>query len=262
MAIVRWLGALVCALYCALAAAQALEVIELRGKRADEVLPVLQPLLEAGGTLTGNEYQLFLKASPANRAQIKRALAALDKPARRLIIHVAQRAVGESVQAGASGATTIGTRRGASATVWDTRSVRQDDSAQQVQTVDGGRAFVQLGRALPVPLRQTVIGPGGAVVSEGVVYRDLGAGFYAMPHVNGQRVSVEISQQAVQPDPRRPAVNQTQQLATTVAGRLGEWIEVGGGDQRASQRQDAAFSVGTGDVRGGRSLWLMVEEVD
>ena len=43
------------------------------------MLPVLRPLVEPGGSLTGMNIQLFLRG-PAIR-EIKRALAAIDTPA-------------------------------------------------------------------------------------------------------------------------------------------------------------------------------------
>jgi len=67
-------------------AQQALEIIPLRHRTVEQVLPALQPLLEPGGTLSGSRGQLFLRASPANAAEIKQALAAIDRPARRLEI--------------------------------------------------------------------------------------------------------------------------------------------------------------------------------
>ena len=46
--------------------AQSLEVIDLKYRTAAEVIPVLQPLLEQGGALTGQDYKLFVRASAAN----------------------------------------------------------------------------------------------------------------------------------------------------------------------------------------------------
>lgn len=251
-------------LWAGLAAAQ-LEVIELKSKTADQVLPTLLPLVEPGGTLTGVNNQLFLKASPQNRADIKRALAALDKPMRRLIIRVAHDRQAENSARGGEvgGQVTLGSTRRSNveARVWDTRSVRGENAAQMVQTVEGGQAFIQVGRSLALPMRQIVVGPGGAVVNETTVYRDVGSGFYAMPRVNGQRVTVEISQQAEQFAGGRGNVA-SQRLSTTVSGRLGEWIEIGGSGGRASGQLGGAFSVGTSEVRDARSIWLMVEEAD
>lgn len=254
------------AFWIGLATAQQLEVIELKSRTVDEVLPVLLPLVEPGGTLTGMNNQLFLRASPRNREDIKRALAAVDKPARRLIIHVAhdRQQQAENRGANAVGQVIFGGKPQANveARVWDTRSQRGENAAQRVQTVEGGRAFIQVGRSLPVPMRQIAVGPGGAIVNDSIVYRDIGSGFYASPRVNGERVTLEISQQAEQLEGRRNGTIASQQLATTVNGRLGEWIELGGTGQQATTRQGGSYSVGTGQMRDARSIWLMVEEID
>lgn len=262
----RWLLTVLILAWSGLALAQTMEILQLRSRSAEEVLPALLPLVEPGGTLTGMNDQLFLKASPANRADIRRALAALDRPQRRLVIRVAHDRQAEAAAsgAGASGQIALGANRRVEgqAAVWDTRSVRGERSAQMVQTVDGGRAYIQVGRSLPIPMRQTVIGPGGVVVSETVVQRDIGSGFYAMPRVNGERVTIDIAQQAESADHRVAGGIQGQRLATTVSGRLGEWIEIGGSGRQAAGRQGGGFSVGTGDVRDHRSIWLMVETAD
>jgi len=65
-----------------------LEVIPLRYRTADHVIPVLRPLLEPGGALSGQFNQLIVRASPANLAQIRQALEAIDQPQRRLTISV------------------------------------------------------------------------------------------------------------------------------------------------------------------------------
>lgn len=253
-------------LWAGLVAAQQMEIIELRSRTVGDVLPILTPLVEPGGTLTGMNNQLFLRASPRNREEIKRALAAIDRPARRLVIHVAHDRRQEASDRGAeaAGQVIIGNRPRADveARVWDTRSQRGENAAQRVQTIEGGRAFIQVGRSLPAPMRQVAVGPAGAIVNDSIVYRDIGSGFYASPRVSGERVTLEISQQVEQLEGRRNGAIATQQLATTVSGRLGEWIELGGTGQQASNRQGGGFSVGSGQMRDARSIWLMVEEVD
>ncbi len=265
--VLKWLAASLLSLWIGMVSAQQMEIIQLRSKTVDEVLPALLPLVEPGGTLTGMNDQLFLKASARNRDEIKRALAAMDKPTRRLIIRISQNRQSEDSARGGevSGQVTLGgTRRSnVGASVWDTKSVRGESNSQMVQTVEGGRAYIQVGRSLAVPMRQMIVGPGGAVVNEGVIYRDIGSGFYAMPRVNGQRVTLEISQQAENFEPAygRGAVS-SQRLSTTVSGQLGEWIELGGSGRQAAGQQGGAFSVGTSDARDNRSIWLKVEEAE
>src|SRR5687768_8065078 len=66
----------------------ALEIIPLRHRTVDQVLPALRPLLESGGTLTGQANQLIVRTSPENLAELRRALDVIDRPQRRLQISV------------------------------------------------------------------------------------------------------------------------------------------------------------------------------
>lgn len=260
----RWLPLLLlCWLPLVWAQPQELEIIELRSASVERVLPALRPLLEPGATLSGMNNQLFLRASARNRAEIRQALAAIDKPARQLVIRVANQRGAEDMDRGVagSGQVVLGTRNqaGIEARVWDSRTVSRDNSSQMVRATEGGPAFIQVGRSLPVPMRQVVIGPGGAVVSETVVYQDIGQGFYAVPQLHGDRVTLEISQQADQPG--RQGSIQTQRLNTTLSGRLGEWIELGGTGQQGGRQESGAFALSSRDMREQRSIWLKVEEV-
>jgi type II secretory pathway component GspD/PulD (secretin) len=254
------------ALWAGLLAAQELEVIELKSRTVEQVMPALRPLLEPGATLSGMNNQLFLRASVGNRAQIRQALAAIDKPARQLIIRVSQNRQVDNSQRGAtaSGQVVLGSNRRANvdATVWDSRSASRDSVGQMVRTIEGGQAYIEVGRTLPVPMRQVIIGPGGAVINETTAYRDIGQGFYAVPRLNGNRVTLDISQKADRADSYGHGGSTTQRLSTTVSGSLGEWIELGGTGQQLEDSRSGSLNLSTRDLRGQRSIWLKVEEVD
>jgi type II secretory pathway component GspD/PulD (secretin) len=264
------------ALFCLLSllslqayAQQEMEIIPLKNRTVDQVMPVIRPLVEPGGALSGMNNQLILRASRKNREEIKQALAALDTPARTLIIRVTQNRdaamnrsgaeafgsvgndhvrVTQSPTGVASGGGTVVVRRGDSVVggqVVETRSTRTASAAQSV----------------PLPMRQVVVGPGGAIVTDSVVYRDIGQGFYAEPRLAGDRVTLEISPQFDTPGNTGYGSANTQRLSTTVSGRIGEWIELGGSGQQAAGSNRGNLSVGTSDVRDNRSVWLLVEEV-
>jgi len=285
---------LILLLFCLLALAMAqqeMEIIPLKYRTVDQVLPALRPFVEPGGALSGMNNQLIVRGSRRNREQIRQALAAIDTPPRRLLIRVSQNRDAESRQQGAAvsgeasnvrivqpsggvpGGTRIELRRGDATSIesragtgigtriYDTRSTRDARASQMVQVVEGGRAFIQVGQSLPLPLRQMAIGPNGVVVTGSVVYRDIGQGFYAEPHLTGDRVTLEISPQADAPGDQGYGSVSTQRLSTTVSGRLGEWIELGGSAQQAARRERGELSVGTGELRDNRSVWLLVEEL-
>jgi hypothetical protein len=140
----------------------------------------------------------------------------------------------------------------------DSRSRR--DTVQQVQTVDGGRAAIMVGESFLLPLRQVVLTPAGVVVSESFVQRDLGTGFVAMPRLNGERVTLEISPRDDTAGTQPGSVN-VQRLVTTVSGRLGEWLELGGSVGEQSGSSGAVASYGTRSASRQSRLLLKVEEL-
>ncbi len=281
----RLITLLFCLLPTLAIAQQEMEIIPLKNRTVDQVMPVIRPLVEPGGALSGMNNQLILRASRKNRDEIKQALAALDTPARQLVIRVTQNRdaamnrsgaeafgsvgndhvrVTQSPTGVAAGGGTVVIKQGSSAVgaqVVETRSTRTASAAQSVQVVEGGRAFINVGQSIPLPMQQVVLGPGGAIVTNTTVYRDIGQGFYAEPRLAGDRVMLEISPQFDTPGNAGYGSVNTQRVSTTISGRLGEWIELGGSGQQAAGSQRGNLSVGTSDVRDSRSIWLLVEEV-
>lgn len=282
----RLVAVFLCLIFSSVAhAQQELEVIPLRHRTLDQVLPVLRPLIEPGGTLSGMNNQLIVRASRRNRDEIKQALAAIDTPPRSLVIRVTQNRDVAASRSGAeafgsvgndnvritqpptgaaAGGGTVVVRRGGSLVggqVVETTSTRSASAAQSVQVVEGGRAFINVGQSIPLPMRQVMLGPNGVVVADTTVYRDIGQGFYAEPRLAGDRVTLEISPQFDTPGNAGAGSVNTQRVSTTVSGRLGEWIELGGSGQQQSGSTRGNLSVGTADVRDKRSVWLRVDEV-
>ena len=190
--------AMLCLLACVgLARAQGtLEVIPLHNRTVEEVMPSLRPLLEPGGTLTGMQGQLILRASDANRAEIKQALAALDTIPRQLTITVRQslnrsdtrqsaelfgKIDGRHVDITLPPAGTGGAQleiAGDSARIGarlDDRSLDQvSQVSQHLRVADGGRALIHASVELPYTLRERVAGPHGTIERESVVFRSVG----------------------------------------------------------------------------------------
>lgn len=264
-------------------AAQQVEIIELRHRVVEDVLPVLTPLLEPGGTMSGMNGHLVVRTSPSNMEELRKVLAVIDRPSRQLRIRVSQSrdAVTRQRELDVSGRVRIGEGvdivrpgepmrgggaveihgGGSSASVdgRDTRRVTQSSADKFVRVMDGGEAFIRIGSSLAVPFSQVAVRPGGVRVSEGVVYVDVGQGFFALPRLVGERVSIEIRPFFDTPAARSLDV-QTQELSTTVMGRIGEWIELGGSSQQGREDTGRLTGAASGESRDTRSVWLLVEE--
>lgn len=245
------------------ARAQDIEIIALRHRTAEQVLPTLRAFLEPGGALTGQGYQLFLRASPANARQLKQLLATLDRAPRELVITVRQDRGGESGErrVGVDGSVTISNRRSGgnvSVEASDARTTGTHGAEQRIRVLEGGRAYVAIGTAIPMSFRQFVITPQGLTEVRGTVHYDAVTGFHARAQVAGDLVTVELAPE--QSEIVAGAVERAQ-LSTTVRGRLGEWIAVGGAEARADVRTSGAFASAQRAETSRRGVWLKVEDV-
>lgn len=246
-------------------AQQELEIIPLQHRAVEQILPVITPFVEAGGTVSGMNNQIILRASRKNIEQIREVINTLDTPPRRLMITVSSDISQEGEGQGAAVSGRIELGEGGAARIrgraYDTVSSRSRNGSQHIQVVEGGSGYIAVGRSVPVPLRQVVLGPGGAIISENVVYRDIGSGFHAVPRVVGDTVTLEISPQFDTPARGASGAVNIQRLSTTASGKLGEWIELGGSAQEESGRERGYTSYGAGSQRDSRRVWLKVEEI-
>lgn len=273
----------------ALAQPTVLEVIPLRYRQAAEVIPIIQPMLAREGSVSGYQGQLVVRTTPGNLEEVKRILAALDTAPRQLLITVRDDASVErsrsqadiAVNAGNDHARVVippGSRdpRGGSVTVGgdddrirvqaaEGRSVSGDSGTQSVRVMEGREAFIRSGQSAPVRDRQvqrTVVG--GKVVErvvESTQYRDVASGFYVLPRLSGDRVMLDISQQREALLRGGAGAASVQGLVTTVSGRMGEWIELGGVERDTSSQHSAILGRSSTAARDSRRILIKVEEV-
>jgi len=271
------------------AQATVLEVILLRYRTAQEVIPVIQPMLAREGSVSGLQGQLIVRTTPGNLEEVKRILASIDTAPRQLLITVRQDADIDRSRSSAEVSGSIGGEHGRvtvppasrntrggnviiqegddrlRANIVEGRSVESDRNTQSVRVMEGREAYVSTGQSVPVRGRQVrrVMINGQLVeqVVDGTEYRDLATGFYVLPRLAGDRVTLDISPQRESLSRQVRGGVDVQSVVTTVSGRLGEWIEIGGVGQDASGRQTVLLGRSTTAVRDSRRVLVKVEEV-
>ena len=254
--------------------ADEVEVIQLRHRMADQLIPTLQPLLDPGGALTGMQSSLIVRSSRANIEQIRRVAQSLDTAQRRLMISVRQGNTGSVDRSAASisgrinagdASVSVGQapgREGIHARVLDTRSIVDDSFDSQVQAVDGMPAYIATGTSVPVPQTTVTRTYNGRVIRDtSTEYRDINSGFYVVPRVVGNQVTLDISPQRDTPGPYGPGSANIQRVNTTASGHLGEWIELGGISQYRGTEARGTLSTRSGSEQSARSIWVKVEEL-
>lgn len=247
-----------------------LEIINLKHRSADELMPVIRPLLGADEVVSGMNYQLILRASRNNIEQIRRLVENLDTALRRLQITVMQDVDSEtaasltelsgSVKMGKNasiGTSTVNPGQ-VSAKIISTRSLENDKKTQQVQVLEGHRALISSGKSLPQ--RQVVQSGWGTQVIDNMSYRNVSSGFYVLPRITGDRVTLEIT---AQNDALTPgSAIRVQNATTTVSGYLGVWIQLGGINQQSSNDGSTITSRSHSTLDEQRSVLLKVEEIN
>jgi len=260
---------------CATIAQGSLEVIPLKYRSAEQVIPVLRPLMEPGSALSGQGYQLFVRASPRNLADLKRMLAAIDTPQRRLLISVRMDNSADTANSGIdargtvrSGAVTLGTQRsaasgqsGVDARVLSSRSATDERVDQRVQVLEGARAFISTGQSRALPQTQIMSGPGGTYVQENTVIQNLDTGFEVVPRISGSTVVLDISPHRQVPGTAGTGSVESQQVSTSVSAQLGEWVELGGSFDSASRNGSGVLSTREARASASRRVWVKVEEM-
>ncbi len=216
-----------------------------------------------------------MRADEATLEQVRQAVAALDRAPRQLLITVGQSTGVESGQVGVRGSGTVSS---GNVQVGVNQPPRSQSSAQVVlqggttqerirsvssaRALEGYEAYVAVGQSRPFTSTSVIATPhGGPVVNQSTGYRDVQTGFYATPRLAGDRVTLEISPTQQQVTPGRRDSISTQSLTTTVSGRLGEWIEIGGAVGSRDGGTTGLLTWGTRSESTQYSAWVKVEEV-
>lgn len=240
--------------------ALALQIIELSWRQASELQNALQAQLQQDERLSALDNKLIIDASPAREQQLAALARQLDVRPVSLRLEVSQSTSSRQNQSGIQlqGNISLGRILPGSPGNGIALSAQQDSRNQSGQILqsltllDGRSGFIQTASSRPLPW--LLLTPQGNIV-RGSSWQEAVSGFYALPHLQGERVLIElaVSQQAFAGSQR-----QGNQLSTTVSGRLGEWIEVGSigrdeqgrsslligsGQQRLSDRQSVRVRV-------------------
>ena len=258
-----------------------LKIIPLKHRPAADLAPVIRPLVGEGGSVQALDTRLLVRATPQVLARVEEIVRSLDTPLRSLVITVSQglareaesQAAGVGGAASAGGTTVVVTPSGPGGTATvETRTNRtvvrgafgaqstseSGDALQQIRTLEGYPALIRVGRSEPVSTIGVVPTPTGPAVAAGTTFAESGAGFYVLPRLAGDAVTLELWAENTQG--AGVGVVEGQRLRTTVSGRLGEWIEVGSALREAESRARGLAGAERTTTMEERSVRVRVDE--
>jgi type II secretory pathway component GspD/PulD (secretin) len=253
--------------------AASITTIQLHNRPAEEIIPIVKPMLGAGEVITGSGFNLFLRASPQSLEQVRDIIDALDTAAKMLQISVFQgserdlqtRSVSGNLQiekGDASIGIGSGQNKSAGGISYNSGKVSGDINASstqqhqsskpvhQLRVSEGTEGFIQTGEQIPY-----------LSGSNGTEYQQVTTGFYVLPRIHGDRVTLQISPFKNSLAKANAGRVETQSARTTITGRIGEWLPLGGVTEQSNRSQSSLGSSSSTTSRSQQSIWIKADLV-
>ncbi len=274
-----------CLLYSAGLAASSIEIINLKNRPAAEILPLVKPMLDSNGAISGTGFQLIIRTSPGNLSQIQNIISQIDTAPNQLLISVFQGSQREletasssihflyqnqHIQVGAgqpgmpsgtgiqarSGGLTVG------GSVQRTQAHISDAPIQQLRIMEGASGYIETGQSIPYFSGRVYRQHGHTIVQAGTEYKDINTGFYVQPRLNDKQVILDVSPYKETLSKRGGAGIDTQSASTTVTGPLGQWLEIGGIEQQSTSTNTGIGRYYKTREKVSSSLWIRADKVN
>ena len=227
-----------------------IETIQLLHRPTDEVIPIIKPMLAPGASITGTGYKLIIKSTPDNISQIQSLLEEIDVNQNMLRVSVSMEdKTDQSKQHGSvsiqhqdkHGSIEIGendsseeapkinnnSRAKFDARIYQTNKSRNKPTTQVMSVAEGYWATIAMGQSIPVGTRTR---NADGTVTESITYKQVMTGYRVKPRTHGDNVTLTIQPINQEVSSTMGGAIDTNALETTVTGKLGEWIFLGGTD--------------------------------
>jgi hypothetical protein len=260
-----------------------IETIQLQGRPAAELIEILRPMVQQGGSISGTGYKLIIRSSPENIAQIKSLVADIDRAPQQLLISVSMGRQASSQErqqsqrikiTGQNGNVEIGQKKKSGdggnvsiendrlkydAKLFERRNQQTSPAVQKVRVTEGLWASIGAGQAIPIRTRQ--INADGTV-TETLTYQPVTTGFQVKPRVNDGNVMLSIRPQRQSTSNTNYGAYNTTHVETTVTGKLGQWIALGNVVNQLSASGHSILSDSTRQNTSTEQIWVKVERVE
>lgn len=184
------------------------KVIDLRYKSAEQIIPLVQPLLQPDEQITGSGQALIVRLTPNTLTQLRTVLMKIDQPPVTFEISVYQ---GDPRWLSA---------QNRNVRVISTPSRLNQQRSQSVKVMNGEAAYVSTGTEVPIV---TGVGIGWFT---GVTYQQhlVEKGFIIEPVLKGSQVQLTIKQVRQQDNQVTGQRFDDQKVKTTMMVPLDEWV--------------------------------------
>ena len=218
------------------------KIFTLQHRFANDLLPIIEPMVGADGAANGIDNQLIIRANPERMREIEATIAKFDavRVNRKISVNTSSNTQTQRERVEASGSTKVGKvtvsndRRAQNSNkpnsgrveVENSSSNSSQNSNQFISVLDGERAFIRVGQIVPFTQEWVTITRRYIQVDRFTDWREITTGFAVRPRTIGNDVELEIT-------PRIARLNNQgyidfEELTTVVRTTLGNWVDIGG----------------------------------
>jgi hypothetical protein len=247
------------------------KIIDLQHRFAEDILPMIQPLVGNDGAATGMQNHLIIRASPEKMIEIEQIISVLDVEHQNLKITVSRQnnlqAADDSVEVNVRkriGNVTIGTRKyprnppdGYHLDIENKQSNFRSNGNQFINVMDGEHAYIKVGQSVPYTQEWLTLTRRYISVQKTTKFEDISTGFSVRPRIIGNQIELEIT-------PRIAQLNQNkyidfEELSTIVRVNRAEWLDLASTMQQKDEVSRAILSSENSDQSQSNALYIRVE---
>ncbi len=236
--------------------ADSIQLIQLHNRPAEEIIPLIQPMLRGDEAISGQGDQLILRASPDTLGQVRQLLDDLDRAPRTLIVSV--RSSAEDLRSGehAQGRIVVGPEGAMIQGSAGAREYSTDrNGTQHIRVLEGQPARLRVGEDTALTEPTLVPYQGGVAIVPTTRVQSTGRWLSVTPSLQGQQVLLNITPEEAYVDPRHPRTLDVQQISTQVIAPLGAWAPLGGVD--STETRASGWNASTQERTS--QVWVKVE---
>ncbi len=240
-------------------------MLTLQYRFAQDVLPVIEPMVLPDGKVSAFDNHLMITASPQQLQAIEQVIAKLDQARRNIkitISHDNQQGLRQR-NIGIDGEIRIGDRDGEYARqsphldLRDSNQSNRQQGSQFLNVLDGEQAFIRVGQSVPYTRQWAYFTQRYLSIVQTTEFRDIATGFAIRPRMINHQVELEIM-------PRIARLNAAgymdfEELRTVVRVEPGEWFDLGGAMQNRDEVSREILRFSTREQSQNNSLKILVE---
>jgi Bacterial type II/III secretion system short domain/Bacterial type II and III secretion system protein len=245
-------------------------VIKVQYRQADELVPVVESMLSAGGSVTVSQRvnSLVIVDTPEAIQRVRLYLQQFDRPVEQVRIRVRFNTAGSDDErsVGARGrvsnddlSVSTGRRRkdGVDIRIEDREHRQSSYSEAFVVAMSGSPAFIRSGKEIPYRSSPAFFrrhAPGGATV----VWQNAESGFEVTPTILGDSVHLKIVPRIAYDDDK-DGVIRFFGAQTEITTPFGQWVEIGGISDQQNEIIKEILSRGSSSGNTANSMSIMVQ---